>query len=91
MGFDKTEIKKAAYVEVGLSVEKLRDAAELEVAEHKGGAKALKSLQQNILAEAGNVETDYLAFLESSKKEKQRLLLRRGGNLAAYLWGRWIS
>lgn len=48
MGAEKTEIKKAAYVDIGLQMEKLRDAAEVQVAEHRGATRALQDLTKKI-------------------------------------------
>lgn len=85
MGIEKTEIKKAAYSDVGIKVEKLRDAAELELAERKGSAKALKQLHQNIIggSTADGVEKDYMELLVRLNEREKELAAAEGRETGA--------
>lgn len=80
MSIEKTEIKKAAYSEVGIKVEQLRDKAELEVSERRGSAKALKTLYQNILggSTADTVEKDYMELLVKLNEREKELAEAEG-------------
>jgi hypothetical protein len=87
MGIEKTEIKKAAYTDVGLQIEKLRDAQEIQVAEHRGAARALKELMKQIVAAGGaeNTEKDlhrYMKKLEAREAELAEAESREPGTVS---------